>query len=367
MTSDLWHYPRTVLAQQVLGMFESGLSSALTFFAPRRMGKTEFLCKDVTPLAENRHWKVLYFSFLDVGSQAEKEFFAALQHFADENQSGKARRLLGKVSKISGEAVGIKASVELRAKTPGNANIKKTIAHLAQQGRILLLMDEVQTLAQREANINFIATLRTALDLNKDTVKVIFTGSSQEGLRCMFSQAKAPFFHFGQNLLFPTLDRGFTDHLANLFAKVTKRKLDKATLWSAFLEMQSIPQLARALVERLALNPDIALEQAKQQLLNEVFNDRAFIEIWTQCSDLEHLLLIEISTNTSAALFSHTTRAQLAQTLGIGTLEVPTVQSALRVLQRKGLIGKNPEGGGYFIDDPNFKNWLIQSRQNGGI
>jgi hypothetical protein len=33
MTTDLWHYPRTQLAEQVLGMFASGLSSALVFFA----------------------------------------------------------------------------------------------------------------------------------------------------------------------------------------------------------------------------------------------------------------------------------------------------------------------------------------------
>lgn len=62
---DPWHFSRTELAKQVLGMFDNGLASSLTFFAPRRMGKTEFLRKDITPLAQQQGWRVFYFSFLD--------------------------------------------------------------------------------------------------------------------------------------------------------------------------------------------------------------------------------------------------------------------------------------------------------------
>src|SRR3990167_6591849 len=80
--SDIWHYPRKELAKQVLGMFESGLSSALVFFAPRRMGKTEFLLKDMRPLAKKRGWDVLYFSFLDASSNAKEAFTLALIEFA---------------------------------------------------------------------------------------------------------------------------------------------------------------------------------------------------------------------------------------------------------------------------------------------
>lgn len=72
----------------------------------------------------------------------------------------------------------------------------------------------MQALATSPKHAPFIAALRTGLDLNKDRVKAVFTGSSREGLRRMFSQASAPFFHFGQNLDFPDMDRGFTEHLA---------------------------------------------------------------------------------------------------------------------------------------------------------
>lgn len=366
MNKDLWHYPRTALASQVLNMFASGLSSALVFFAPRRMGKTEFLLKDILPLAQDHHWRVFYFSFFEAGSLAEAEFIKALLGFMENTGiSGKAGGLLQKITKISGEAVGIKAGVELRdsSSSAHTTNLRETMTELAKRGNTLLLMDEVQVLAQDSANANFVAALRTALDVHKDTIKVIFTGSSQEGLRRMFSQAKAPFFHFGQNLLFPELDKGFTDHLASLFEKITQRALDHDALWTVFQETQKIPQLARGLVERLVLNPQLTLQAAKEQLLTEVFDDRAFIDRWEQCSLLERLLIQEVALGVSA-LFSVETRERLAATLGIDHLAVSSVQSAVRILQRKGIIGRFPERGTYYIDDPHFKNWLRHKEED---
>ena len=78
---DPWHYPRTGLADAVLGLFAGGLGSALTFFAPRRMGKTEFLRKDITPAAQARGWGVFYFSFLDEPEDVRAAFVAALGRF----------------------------------------------------------------------------------------------------------------------------------------------------------------------------------------------------------------------------------------------------------------------------------------------
>jgi hypothetical protein len=358
MTADPWHYPRQELAKHVLGMFESGLSSALVFFAPRRMGKTEFLSKDIGPLAAKAKWKVFYFSFLDVGMNAANEFTKALIHFSKAQQSAKAAGILKRVNKLSAEVIGVKAEIQLQSRIENPVAIKEVIEEICKKHKLLLLMDEVQTLTQDPANANFIASLRTVLDMNKGNVKVIFTGSSQEGLRRMFSQARAPFFHFGQNLPFPELDRGFTDHLANMFEKATKRKLDKEALWTHFVNMQKVPQLARALVERVALNPQLSLDESKKQLLLQIFDDRAFVSVWNQSSSLEKLLLKDISSGTSSP-FSQETREKYTKLLGVDEITTTSVQSAIRVLKRKLLIGSVPEQRNYYIDDPNFKNWLF--------
>ncbi len=39
MQIDQWHFPRQELAEQILGMFESGLSSALVFFCSKKDGE----------------------------------------------------------------------------------------------------------------------------------------------------------------------------------------------------------------------------------------------------------------------------------------------------------------------------------------
>lgn len=364
MSKNTWHYSRLALAEQVIGMFETGLSSSLVFFAPRRMGKTEFLLKDILPLAQKKGFHVHYFSFLDSIDTAGEQFSLSLLSFAREvGATSTTKNLLKHVKKIGVGAVGLNAEVELKGTTSTQLDVKEIIASLAQKGRTLLLLDEIQVLALSRANQIFIASLRTALDVHKDRVNVIFTGSSREGLRRMFSRADAPFFHFGQNLAFPEFGEEFTQHLCAVFKKVSGRTLDCYALWIQFVALQKVPQLIRSLVERLVLNPTLSLDEAKQQLLLDIADDREFITIWHDCSVLEQLLLKEIASG-GVEFFSTSTHQYLAHILGVKEVALSSVQSALRVLQRKGVVGKREARGKYFIDDPNFKSWLLQESQN---
>ncbi len=365
MTSDIWHYPRTELAKQVLGMFESGLSSALVFFAPRRMGKTEFLLKDMRPLAHRHHWPVLYFSFLDVGVHAKEVFTSALVEFAIETKVMKWEKFQKRIKKIEAGISGVHAGFEFRDPNEAKTTLKEIMQALAKQPhKTLLLLDEVQILALDEKNKYFVAALRTVLDIYKDSIKVIFTGSSQEGLRRMFSKSDAPFFHFGQNLPFPEMPRDFIEHLVTIFHRATHRNLDAESLWKIFLKMNRVPQLIRSLVERLALHPDLTVQQAEKQLLQDLIDDREYATIWDNSSVLEQLLLKTI-TRGEKELFSEAKRLALAQKLGIDELSVSMLQSTIRSLKRKTIVGSLPERGGYSIDDPNFKNWIEQMTMGG--
>ena len=364
MKNDPWHYSREDLAKQILGMFENNLSSALVFFAPRRMGKTEFLRKDIMPLAERHGWAVFYFSFLDVGLNPTEEFVRSLLKFAEEKKFiNPQNSLLNNINEVSVHTniikIGVGGSIKLKASKKHDFNLKDLLSEISKKNKLLLLMDEVQVLAQT-SNANFIAAFRTALDINKDGIKVIFTGSSQTGLRRIFSQAKAPFFHYGQNIDFPKLDKGFTDYLAEIFKKVTGRMLNENSLWKVFEEFQQVTQLARALVERMALNPNLKIEEAKNQLLAEISDDRKYVEVWEKISNLEQALLILIAKG-QTSFFSASTNTDLIKQLGIHKLGVSTIQSAVRTLTRKNLIGAQDRSN-YFIDDPNFKNWILTSK-----
>jgi hypothetical protein len=63
---DPWHYPRPKLAEKYLKVFDIGLIAAQGLFAKRRMGKSEFLEKDLLPAARGhgdpwrrKCWKLL--------------------------------------------------------------------------------------------------------------------------------------------------------------------------------------------------------------------------------------------------------------------------------------------------------------------
>ena len=67
-------------------------------------------------------------------------------------------------------------------------SVSEVIEALAQSGKtVLLLFDEVQELARFDDTGGLIRSLRTGLDMHRAQVKVVFTGSSINGLRQMFS------------------------------------------------------------------------------------------------------------------------------------------------------------------------------------
>ena len=63
MTRDPWHFRRDELADQVPNTLAHGPAQALSLFAPRRAGKTEFLVQDLAPHAEAQGHRVIYASF----------------------------------------------------------------------------------------------------------------------------------------------------------------------------------------------------------------------------------------------------------------------------------------------------------------
>lgn len=62
---DPWHFARPELADSYLEAFDLKLSSARGLFARRRMGKTEFLRRDLLPAAQQRGYLVAYTNLWD--------------------------------------------------------------------------------------------------------------------------------------------------------------------------------------------------------------------------------------------------------------------------------------------------------------
>ena len=118
MAKDPWHYPRTALADQYLKTLAIGLSKSLVLFAQRRMGKTEFLRKDLLPAAEKAGYITIYVSLWESREDPQSVLLDAIRKAAEGEGiiSGVWRRLGRPGSKIgvgaNASTVGVQASWE---------------------------------------------------------------------------------------------------------------------------------------------------------------------------------------------------------------------------------------------------------------
>src|SRR5690606_40418867 len=111
----------------------------------------------------------------------------------------------------------------------------------------------------------------------------------------------------------------------------------KEILWCAFLDMKQSPQLVRSLVERLALNPMLAIDFAKEQLIADTMGYRDFSGLGGEFKLLEQLLLKAIA-ESQVELYSIQFRPHLADSIGVDSITVSNIQSALRSLSKNKLF-----------------------------
>lgn len=68
---------------------------------------------------------------------------------------------------------------------------------------ILLMLDEIQSLAESNNGTSAISAIRAVLSNRQSIVHAVFTGSSQDALSQMMSTVGAPMYQFAQLLDFP--------------------------------------------------------------------------------------------------------------------------------------------------------------------
>ena len=220
MTRDPWHFRRDELTDQVLNTLAHGPAQALSLFAPRRAGKTEFLVQDLAPHAEAQGHRVIYASFW----QAPLSPLAVLLHALEKSRERgrladriptSAWRVAPKLklsAAVPGTGTGAEAEIDLtrlKGEPPANLllHLDDLLGWVSRKARpTILLLDEVQELARSRSNSPLVAALRTGLDKRREGLRAVFTGSSRAGLAAMFSNREAPFFHFATPIDLPGLD-----------------------------------------------------------------------------------------------------------------------------------------------------------------
>lgn len=371
MTPDPWHFPRLPLAKQYLAFFDTGVSNALILFQQRRYGKTEFCLYDLVPAAEAQGYTVVYASFWQARLAPTAILLFALEKSLEKKSLGVRLRefLTTPVTKLklSGELVGAKANAEIDLATiapKATAELLLYLADLTQRvakrakGKLLLILDEVQELAESAANDALVAALRTILDTQRRSIKVVFTGSSQTGLTRMFSSAEAPFFHFGTRIDLPPLDDAFVRHTASAYESVTHKSLPLEGVTRAFHELHGNPYYFRKLIELFLAQPGLSLKPATSLLLDRIAEEQGFPRIWESLQAIDRAVMAWLSRG-PAPVFTKAAKAFIGSKIEASDVPIHAIQGALRRLTNQQLVRALPSRGQYGLEDAEMGRWCL--------
>lgn len=363
---DPWHFARSDLARSYLDAFDLKLSSARGLFARRRMGKTEFLRRDLLPEARKRGYLVAYTNLWDSRSAPDAALLASLADALEPQGVQAVLTRLGKPVKrlkASASLPGIYGSLEAELTTPkvdSAAALREIMKQLDRQKKPLLpAIDEAQVLAST-AHSDFAHSLRAALDTRKLRIKVIFAGSSESTLREMFARASEPFYNWATLEPFPLLGDEFVAFTIKLMNSMIKSKLTVQQGRHAFDELHRTPEFFKRFVERYMLYQPQGLDAALAHTKASVFSDEHFLKQWSERNAPDQAVLTLLARG-EGDLHGAEALATLSAWLGKAATK-NTVAHALRRLQVDNVVTRLGVGH-YRVEDEAFAEWLRRRRQ----
>lgn len=368
-TTDPWHYSRHALAQRYLDTFELGLESARGIFAKRRMGKTEFLKKDLIPAAEKAGYLTAYANLWDNKDNPAAVLVEALALTVE--PQGLSRLWQGlnapvKKVKVGGKVAGMAegaVEAELAEAAPSaNTALSTVMRALDKTGKKLLLaIDEAQVLAWSEHS-GFAHALRAALDVRKASIKVIFAGSSESTLRRMFARSSEPFYNWAPLEPFELLGEKFVEAMATKVNALTKYPLQPKEAMNAFAELHNTPDFFRRFLNRYLTHAQLGVRDAIEATKENVFNDSEFVNYWKSLLPADKEVLTLLAAGVSD-LHGIAARTQIAAALGKDKpvpLSVP--QHALKRLITSAVLTRLDQGE-YRFEDEAFAQWVRNAKR----
>lgn len=362
LSQNAWHYPRQALAQRYLSAFDLGLESARGIFAKRRMGKTEFLTKDLIPAAAKAGYLTAYANLWDNRDNPALALIEALSlAFEPQGMDKLLRGLKTPIKKIkaSGKVAGMEGGLEAElsdAVTPGSV-LTTLLRKFDKSGKKLLLtIDEAQVLAGA-AHTSFAHALRAALDVRKESIKVIFAGSSENTLRRMFARASEPFYNWASLEPFELLSRDFVEAMAAKVNALCRYPLTEKAALTAFAELNNTPDFFRRFLTQYMLHAQQGARAALNATKEQVFNDVAFINYWKSLLPADKEILKMLAEG-GLDLHGKLARTRLGAALGLDApVSLNTPQQALKRLQADTVVTRLDHGE-YCFEDDAFAQWV---------
>jgi hypothetical protein len=361
--SDRWHFARPELAEKYLQTFALGLTSARGLFARRRMGKTEFLSKDLLPAAQAHGYVTAY---ANLWANRDAPGRAIVEVLALTLAPRGARRLLEdlkrpvKSLKASVRVVDVEGGLETELaarKEPTLDALTEVLLRLDRsKKRLLLVLDEAQVLARSEHQ-NFAHALRAALDVRKDTIKVVFAGSSEATLRRMFGKSSEPFYNWAALEPFELLGDEFVQSMVQRVNGISRYPLALEDARDAFEALNRTPEFFRGYLSDYVQNPQDGSAGALQRTREQVLSDVSFRNQWAALKPADRAVLRALA-DAPNALHGAENLARIGHDLGLGKpVTMSAVQNSLQRLQREDIVAR-VSFGEYRFEDEAFQAWV---------
>lgn len=365
-----WHCPRPQLAQNILDRYKLGFTPLVVLFAPRKQGKTQFVNKDVIPMAKDQGYvSVITVDFWADPEDPEACIIKAFSH-AFNQLPAKLQAKAMKIKQVSGGVSLSKKGLGLDAKATGSAPLFETALDAVsifeglfgdrEEGTVFLFLDEIQHLATKESYKPIASTLRTFLNNKNDKwLHTIMTGSSQNGLQQMFKQTDAPFYGHGSIEQYQPLGSEFILHMMKCYKAITGKELNKAQAVSAFRDLSGRPDKYRALMERMVTNGIGDFTQSKE-LFPDIFEVESMSD-WEDLSEDESLVLQVMALATIRKLpvnpYADLSKKYMSDRRA-KPMSKSSIQNALDRLKKKDWV-INPSRGVWRFENDELKRFVL--------
>ncbi len=335
--------------------------NSLWLYSPRRLGKTSLV---VNTFSHIKEVKTIYFDLFNIRDSREfaTKYLNTLTHELFTWKQGVTSIL----KNLSGHLKMITPTVSLD--TMGNPSIGidiksnevsqtlESILELPQKLNyskpICIAFDEFQEVERLDP---FLKNIMRSVFQHQQNVSYIFLGSKESLMNTIFSDAKSPFFQFGEKMkLDPISNSELTAYINSMFRE-TQLKIKNKTIENILQLSECHPHYTQyaAYVAWGLINQKIQQdENFKQIWLSRIIESQsdAFRTIFEQLNANQRKVLYALSDIDDQSILSKETMIKY---------DLPpksTVNTALNSLLHKTLILKSI--GSYRFENPIFKIWI---------
>lgn len=354
-----WHFSRKELAGQLFKVFKAGFYRQ-AIFAPRRMGKTEFIEMDFIPYLAAQGIPAIYVDMWRNKDAPHEEVLRVLTQALAESDNQKTfwEKYKGKLKlSVSVPSIGqIGAELESASKPrAASANELSRIADCFDElikrfdGKIVFMFDEIQHLATSDNFLPLSFAIRSAFERHRQ-VPAVFTGSSRHGLFKLFSDHKSPFFGASDTLTLPSMGREFIEHLGDCYFKVTSKKMDVEAAVQAFELVSNNPAITMAIMQKMIFSNSSDIPKMTRDALSDFKVDEHCELMWNKLTPVERAVYAAVIRN--ERLFSRKEQKPA---------QVNANQRAVNSLCEKGFLFKAGHGD-YQPEHQFFEKWVVDHK-----